>query len=147
MASAENIQIDMDAARKRIGAGALTLAILAAFIVFQFVMTWLQNSDDYGLADEAKSLLTYLGVYSVLAFALAGFAFFMKSRIALSLGLICFVVNWIDFVMLIVQGEFSSPGILNIIGPFFVGRALWEAIRYHRLKKQVPDVIDVETFA
>ncbi|MAP96225.1 MAG: hypothetical protein CMK07_14865 [Ponticaulis sp.] len=134
-------------ARKATKRAGVVLLILSAFIGFQLFMTLTGAMNEDLSQSEALDVKIYLAVYAVLALVCGVLAYVMQSRIALCVGMLLFLLNWVDFVLLIMEGQFGSPGFLNIIGPFLVGLGIYRAFQYHRLKKRRPDEIDAEVFA
>ena len=134
-------------ARKAVKAGAVMLWLLAGLAALQLgLMFFNVNLVDTPPGEEIYLQVT-LGLYIAFAAVLGFFGWFMKSRVALILGMIFFVLNWAEFVFALMDGQFTNPGWINLIGPFFLGRGIWKAFIYHKMLPHRPREVDAEVFA
>jgi uncharacterized membrane protein len=143
-----------DEAFARSRGAAIVLAVTAGFTAAQAAILFfnlppgvIEQAADQ---DEQAALLLgtaiYVALYCVLALVLMLFAWLMRSRVAMALGLTLYALNWINFVMELMAGQFQMAGLLmNVVGPYFIIRSIFYATRYHSMRKR--KAIDPEVFA
>jgi hypothetical protein len=143
--------------KKRAGNGAVVLFFLGASFLLQAVISTVSafnyapdlftdaRSDDQS-AELIGNLIIYYGLV-LFVLILAFFALFMRSRIAMILGLGVFALNWVGIIWMLISGEFSGLGlVLNIAGPIYLWIGLHAAMRYHHLLKTPSAVPDIGVF-
>jgi hypothetical protein len=121
-------------------------AAQAAFLFFTLPPGVIEQA----AVDEQAALLLgtamYVALYCLLALVLMLFAWLMRSRVAMALGLTLYALNWISFVMELMAGQFQMAGLLmNVVGPYYIIRSIFYATRYHSLRKS--KAVDPEVFA
>lgn len=135
-------------------AGAIVLGVTAAFTAIQCAILVMGLPpgvfDAVALGDEAATIALgtaiYVALYCLLALVLMLFAWLMRSRLAMALGLLLYALNWASFVMVIMEGGFEFSGMLmNVVGPYVLIRSTFYATRYHSLKGRRS--VDPEVFA
>jgi len=149
-------ELDLEGAFRRSRNGAIILTIVSISMLFQLAFVIGPGVEAFQSAfageyigdAEAEALGSFviLGVLSLFAIILALFAWFMRSRIAMWLGGLLFVVNWLSYIFIWLSGEFEISGLLlNVLGPFFLWKGIQGANRYHALKRGRPKT-DVSVF-
>ena len=88
----------------------------------------------------------YVTLYFLIALTTMLCAWLMRSRIAMGVGLLLYGLNWLNFVLELMAGNFAPAGFLmNIVGPVYLVRSFIAAQTYHALKRTKP--VDPEVFA
>ena len=144
----------LDEAFSRSRGAAIVLAITAGFTVIQtgvLAMNLPPGAFDLAAAgDETAALqvgtVIYVGLFCAFATTTMLFAWLMRSRIAMAAGLLLYALNWLDFIVTLMDGRFIPTGILmNVIAPIFLVRSIMAAQTYHKLRRAKP--VDLEVFA
>jgi hypothetical protein len=145
-------QLDEAFARSR--SASIVLTVLAALTGTQLGLLMAAAPPD--LVDaaganegEAAMLLgsiVYVVLFAVAALVCALFAWIMRSRVAMILGLALVGINWLDYILVLLNGQFTVRGVIaNAIVTFFLVRSLQAAFVYHKLKSAGP--VDPEVFS
>jgi hypothetical protein len=143
-----------DEAFARSRGASIVLGLTAGFTAAQAAMLFFSMPEGViegaAAGDEASALVlgtaVYVSLYCLLAAVLALFAWLMRSRAAMVLGLLLYALNWVSFVMVLMAGQFQFGGLLmNVVAPYFLIRSIFYATRYHSLKKS--KAVDPEVFA
>jgi hypothetical protein len=143
-----------DEAFARSRGASIVLGLTAGFTAVQAAMLFFGMPDGViegaAAGDEAAALMLgtaiYVSLYCLLAAVFALFAWLMRSRVAMVLGLLLYALNWASFISLLLAGQFQFSGLLmNVVAPYFLIRSIFYATRYHRLRKSKP--VDPEVFA
>jgi len=151
-AKSDRAQFDDAFARSR--GAAIVLAITSVFTGGQTIFLWLTlppGAWDAAVAgDQAAAIQMVLAIYVSLYFLVALitmlFAWLMRSRIAMVVGLLLYSLNWLNFVLELMAGRFEPAGILMmVVGPFYLIRSIIAAQRYHQMKRT--KLLDPEVFA
>ncbi len=134
--------------------GAIILTLQTVFVGFQtgyFYFTMQPGTIELAAAGDEQAALYFVNViYFTLYFLIAGvamlFAWLMRSRIAMVVGLLLFALNWANFAFAAMAGQFAYQGlVMNVAGPIFLVRGFIAAGRYHRLRRTKG--VDPEVFA
>lgn len=145
---------DLDEAFAKSRGAAIVLAITAAFTGIQGLILFFSLPPDLldlaAAEDEAALLqlgtLVYVIVFFLITLICMLFAWLMRSRIAMAVGLLIYGLNWLSFVIVLMEGGFDPTGILmNIIAPIFLVRSIIAASRYHSLRRAKP--VDPDVFS
>jgi hypothetical protein len=148
----DNAKLDEAFARSR--GASIVLGITAGFTAVQAGMLFLNLPpgviDAAAAGEEAAAtalgMAAYVTLYCLLALTCALFAWLMRSRVAMAIGLIPFALNWLDFVLVLMAGQLPFAGLLmNVAGPVFIVRSIFYATRYHSMKRR--KTVDPEVFA
>jgi uncharacterized Tic20 family protein len=149
-------ELDLEGAFRRSRNGAIVLTVVLVSYLIQTVpligpaveVFQASIAGEFMNDAQAETLgmeIIMLGL-SLFALILTLFAWFMRSRVAMWLGVLLFVFAWINYIFLWVSGDFEVSGLLlNILGPYYLWRGVQGANRYHALKRDRPQT-DVSVF-
>jgi hypothetical protein len=149
--------LDFDGAFRRSRNGAIVLSVLVVSYFIQSIpfigaaiegwqMVLMQEEPTNGQV-EAIGVSVIMGGLIALSLIATLFAWFMRSRVAMVVGVLLFGLNWMFYILAWMSGDFDISGLLfNVLGPFYLWKGIQGANRYHALKNGRASAADMSIF-